>query len=116
MMLPPPVAGAPSQVVTTPPARSMIGISGMMSNVFNPASTGGGGGLSASQSVVIAPLFASASAASYRSNEIARDSIVAGFGVNLATGVEVARTNPLPTNLLGTRVSIRVSMPSMPES
>jgi uncharacterized protein (TIGR03437 family) len=77
--------------------------------VFNPPSPGGGGGTSAVQSVVIAPTFASASAASYRGNEIARESIVAGFGVSLATAIEVARTNPLPTNLLGTQVSIRDS-------
>ncbi len=77
--------------------------------VFNPASTGGGGGSSAAQSVLIASPLASVSAASYAANDIARDSIVAAFGANLATGVEVARTTPLPTNLGGTSLMVRDS-------
>ena len=77
--------------------------------VVNPPSTGGGGGTSSAQTVMIASPLASTSAASYRANEVARDSIVAAFGANLATGIEVARTNPLPTNLRGTSLSVRDS-------
>ncbi|MGE0884969.1 MAG: PKD domain-containing protein [Blastocatellales bacterium] len=49
------------------------------------------------------------SAASFLGNDIAPESIVAGFGVNLATGVEIASTVPLPTTLLGTKVTVKDS-------
>jgi uncharacterized protein (TIGR03437 family) len=77
--------------------------------VVNPPSSGGGGGASAALAITIAAPLANVSAASYRANEIARGSITAAFGVNLAARTEVARTNPLPTELLGTRISIRDS-------
>lgn len=37
---------------------------------------------------------------------LAPNSIVAAFGTQLATGIQVAATQPLPTNLLGTTVTI----------
>jgi len=46
------------------------------------------------------------SAASFAGTEVAAESIAAVFGVNLAPGVEVANTLPLPTTLGG--VSIRI--------
>ena len=49
---------------------------------------------------------AAVSAASFRSNEIAPESIVAAFGSDLATVVKVCDTWPLPLNLAGTSVSI----------
>lgn len=49
------------------------------------------------------------SAASYEA-PIAADSIAALFGPNLATGTEVAQTNPLPLNLQGTTVIIEDSL------
>ena len=49
---------------------------------------------------------AAVSAASFRSNEIAPESIVAAFGSDLATSVKVCDTWPLPMNLAGTSVSI----------
>jgi uncharacterized protein (TIGR03437 family) len=39
----------------------------------------------------------------------APESIIAAFGANLATGVEVANTTPLPTTLRGTTVRVRDS-------
>jgi uncharacterized protein (TIGR03437 family) len=50
------------------------------------------------------------SAASYiASGEIAADSIVAGFGTELATEVAVAASLPLPTDLAGIRISVKDS-------
>jgi hypothetical protein len=47
------------------------------------------------------------SAASFRSNEVAPEGIVAAFGNELATGTQVADVWPLPHNLLGTSVRLR---------
>jgi uncharacterized protein (TIGR03437 family) len=74
--------------------------------VFNPAP---GGGISAAQSFPIANPLANVSAASFRANELAAESIVAAFGTNLATGIEVASGLPLPTTLRGTSVRVRDS-------
>jgi uncharacterized protein (TIGR03437 family) len=46
------------------------------------------------------------SAASYVRDAIAPDSIVAAFGTNLATGLAIAQTLPLPTSLNGTSVRV----------
>lgn len=46
------------------------------------------------------------SAASYETTAIAPESIVAGFGVSLATQTVGATTQPLPTNLGGTTVEV----------
>ncbi len=50
---------------------------------------------------------ASVSAASFSNAAFAADSIIAGFGTNLATGRQAATTQPLPATLLGTTVSVR---------
>lgn len=47
------------------------------------------------------------SAASYQSDALAGESIVAAFGVDLATSVKVAGQTPLPIDLDGTTVRIR---------
>ena len=53
--------------------------------------------------------FVAASAASY--NDLAApNSIVAGFGSQLATGVAIADSLPLPTSLGGVRVTVRDSL------
>ncbi len=52
---------------------------------------------------------ASVSAASYLGAELASESIVAAFGLDLATGVEIASTVPLPTILAGTSVKVKDS-------
>jgi uncharacterized protein (TIGR03437 family) len=49
---------------------------------------------------------AAASAASYSNVALAPDSIVAVFGTGLATATTAARTNPLPLELNGTRVTV----------
>ena len=51
--------------------------------------------------------FSTVSAASFNEFGLSSESIVAGFGANLAAGVQVAANNPLPTSLGGTSVSIR---------
>jgi uncharacterized protein (TIGR03437 family) len=53
--------------------------------------------------------FASVPAASFTGQQVAVNSIAAGFGANLATGVAIAGTVPLPKNLLGTTVTIKDS-------
>lgn len=50
---------------------------------------------------------ASVSAASFSNAAFAPDTIIAAFGTNLATGRQTATTQPLPTTLLGTTVSVR---------
>jgi len=52
---------------------------------------------------------ASISAASYDSSALAPESIVAAFGLNLAAGLEIATTSPLPTTLAGGNVKIKDS-------
>ncbi|MEO6725760.1 MAG: putative Ig domain-containing protein [Blastocatellia bacterium] len=49
------------------------------------------------------------SAASFRGAELAQESIVAAFGLNLATKVEIASATPLPTTLAGTTVRVKDS-------
>ncbi|MBI1760370.1 MAG: hypothetical protein HYR56_02945, partial [Acidobacteria bacterium] len=52
---------------------------------------------------------ASVSAASFLGEQLAAQSIVAAFGVNLAASVVTANQVPLPTTLAGTTVSVRDS-------
>jgi uncharacterized protein (TIGR03437 family) len=54
---------------------------------------------------VVSPV-ASVSAASFLGAQIAPESIVAAFGVGLATAVAAAPSLPLPTTLLGTTVTV----------
>ena len=68
-----------------------------------------GGGTSNPQTFTIASPVASVSAASFLGAELAPDSIIAAFGVNLATAVVVANPSPLPTMLAGTKVSVKDS-------
>ena len=56
-----------------------------------------------------AETIANVSAASYQGNALAPESIVAAFGTKLATRTESATTQPLPTELAGTRVSVKDS-------
>ncbi len=50
--------------------------------------------------------FVTVSSANFSGVELAGESIVAGFGVNLAISTEVAMTIPLPTELVGTTVKV----------
>jgi uncharacterized protein (TIGR03437 family) len=56
----------------------------------------------------VTPL-AIASAASYSTETVAPESIVATFGLNLAAGVSLATQQPIPTNLAGVTVNLRDS-------
>lgn len=98
-----------TQLTAQVPA-SLIASSGTTQvTVFTPTP---GGGVTAAQTFTINAsqnIITSVSAASFLGAEIAPESIVAGFGVNLATGVEIASTVPLPTTLLGTKVTVRDS-------
>ncbi|MGE0101264.1 MAG: PKD domain-containing protein [Blastocatellales bacterium] len=73
--------------------------------VFTPMP---GGGVTAPLTFTISPIV-TVSAASFSATAIAPESIVAGFGLNMATGVEIAQTIPLPTTLLGTTVKVKDS-------
>ncbi len=63
--------------------------------------------LGQSNFTVSASPVASVSAASFLGDAIAPESVVAAFGVNLATGVASAGSLPLPTELAGTRVMVK---------
>jgi uncharacterized protein (TIGR03437 family) len=60
-------------------------------------------------SFTIAGVLTSVSSASFLGQSLASESIVAAFGANLATSVQVATTVPLPTTLAGTTVRVRDS-------
>lgn len=66
-------------------------------------------GLSGTLALKIANRVAAVSAASFLGQEVAEESIISAFGVNLATGLELANTLPLPTTLRGTSVTVRDS-------
>jgi uncharacterized protein (TIGR03437 family) len=75
--------------------------------VFTPAP--GGGASNALPFFIGAQLVTSVSAASYKGDEIADASIIAGFGVNLATQTLTATSQPLPTALAGSKIVVRDS-------
>lgn len=52
---------------------------------------------------------ASVSAASFKGDALAPDSIIAAFGNNLANGLQIANTTPLPTSLGGATVKVKDS-------
>jgi len=60
--------------------------------------------------VVQAPSIACVSAASFAPGALATESIVAAFGSGLAKSTEAATSQPLPTALAGTRVSVLDSL------
>jgi uncharacterized protein (TIGR03437 family) len=72
--------------------------------VQNPAP---GGGKSGTLLVSIVNTVAMVNAASFALANVGLESIVAGFGTNLGTAVATAGTFPLPTELAGTRVTVR---------
>ncbi len=99
-----------TQLLAQVPANLIVGAGSAQVTVFTPTP---GGGVTTAQNFTInagqTPTVTSVSAASFLGTSIAPESIVAAFGVNLATGVAVASTVPLPTTLLGTKVSVRDS-------
>jgi uncharacterized protein (TIGR03437 family) len=95
-----------TQLRATIPATDIAAAGTANIKVFTPAP---GGGLTNALPFIVAAQVASVSAASFLGAELAAESIIAGFGVSLATRVEVATTQPLPTDLAGTKVMVRDS-------
>src|SRR5262249_29145643 len=101
-----------TQLVAQVTSDLVVGAGTVQVTVFTPTP---GGGVTSAQTFTInpgqAPLVTSVSAASFLGVEIAPDSIVAAFGVNMATGVALAPAGvlPLPTSLLGTKVTVKDS-------
>ncbi len=71
--------------------------------VFTPSP---GGGVTGTLSLPIGRQASSVPAASYLGSTLAKDSMIALFGADLAGGTAAATTQPLPTSLLGTSVTI----------
>jgi uncharacterized protein (TIGR03437 family) len=92
-----------AQVTASIPASDIANAGTLSVTVFNPAP---GGGASNALDLRVVPAVTSVSAASFLGAQIATESIVAAFGTNLATGVQVATSVPLPTSLLGTTVKV----------
>ncbi len=98
-----------ARLTATIPASDIAAAGTASVTVFSPAP---GGGVSNSLTFTTNPTGASVttvSAASFQGQALASESIVAAFGSNLATGVGVASSLPLPTVLLGTTVRVRDS-------
>jgi len=106
-----------TQLTAQVPASLIVGAGSAQVTVFTPTP---GGGVTAGQTFTInpgqTPPVTSVSAASFIGTEIAPESIVAAFGVNLATDVAIASTVPLPTTLLGTKVTVKDSAGTSRES
>jgi len=103
----------PDSVDRTPPSqqRSYLSTNG---TTFTSLDTVAGGALAGNFGIrgrlaTSIGTVATASAASFSSAEIARESIVATFGTGLATVTQLATTTPLPTTLGGTSVKVRDS-------
>ena len=92
-----------TQLTATIPATDIASQGTANIKVSTPAP---GGGTSNSVPFFIGAQFTSVSAASFQSGDQAGESILAGFGVNLATQTLPASTQPLPTNLAGTTVRV----------
>ncbi len=79
-----------------------------------PAQANFGGGLSDAFITKISapdvPTIATVSAASFTSGSVSPEEIVAVFGGNLANGILIASSTPLPTSLLGTTVKVKDSL------
>lgn len=79
-----------------------------------PAQATFGGGLSDAFITKISapdiPTIATVSAASFTSGSVSPEEIVAIFGGNLANGILIASSTPLPTSLLGTTVKLKDSL------
>lgn len=95
-----------TQLTAAIPATDIAAAGTAAVTVVTPAP---GGGTSNPQTFTIASPVASVSAASFLGAELAPESIVAAFGVNLATSTAIANTTPLPTMLAGTKVSVKDS-------
>lgn len=93
-----------TQITAAIPASDIAAAGSLAVTVVNPSSAP-----SNSLSLPIYNRVTSVSAASYASGDQSPNSILAAFAANLAKGVEITSAVPLPTTLLGTRVSVRDS-------
>jgi uncharacterized protein (TIGR03437 family) len=94
--------GATQLTAQIPPAD--LGSAGTLNiTVFTPTP---GGGVTAALPLTVGTLNVSVSAASFVPHEASSEMIMAMFGVELATGVKVADSVPLPTTLEGTTVKV----------
>jgi uncharacterized protein (TIGR03437 family) len=95
-----------TQLRATIPASDIAAAGTANIRVFTPAP---GGGTTNALPFIVAARVTSVSAASFLGDELAAESIIAGFGLSLATRVEVATVLPLPTDLAGTKVMVKDS-------
>jgi uncharacterized protein (TIGR03437 family) len=84
-------------------AGDVTSVGNLAVTALNPAP---GGGTSNAVNLVVSPVVTSTNAASFSAAQMAPESIIAAFGTGMATGVQVASTVPLPTNLGGTTVKV----------
>ncbi len=91
-----------TQLNATVLAGDISNVGDISVTVVNP----GAGGTSNAFVLKVVPAITSVNAASFVSAPLAAESILAGFGTGLATGTQIATTDPLPTNLLGTTVRV----------
>jgi uncharacterized protein (TIGR03437 family) len=102
--LPPGLTLSPSGALSGSPTAS-----GIFTFTIRATDANGCAGVSNALTLKIANRVTSVSAASFLGQEVAMESIISAFGVNLATGLELANTLPLPTTLRGTSVTVRDS-------
>jgi len=95
-----------TQLTAAIPATDIAAAGAASVTVFNPAP---GGGASNAMSFTVNAALANVSAASFLGAELAPESIIAAFGVGLATRTEAAVGLPLPTAIAGTTVEVKDS-------
>lgn len=93
-----------ASLLATIPASDLAAPSTAAVTVFTPTP---GGGATSAASFFVGKQATTVPATVFSGNTVAPDSIVSIFGVDLATGVDVGATVPLPTNLSGTTVTVR---------
>ncbi len=96
-----------TQLTAQIPASDITAAGTASITVVTPAP---GGGTSNALQFTVNGSLAGVSAASFLGAELASESIVAAFGVNLATSVQIATSVPLPTTLAETTVSVKDSV------
>ncbi|MEY3284728.1 MAG: hypothetical protein RIR86_2741 [Acidobacteriota bacterium] len=100
----PTVIASPTRLTATIPATD-IAKAGQLNLTVGDAN----GNTSTSRTLAIHDRVTVTTATSYAIGEIAPDSIAVAFAPRLASGVRVASTVPLPTTLLGAKVTVRDS-------
>jgi uncharacterized protein (TIGR03437 family) len=92
-----------TQLTTQIPAADLANVGTLNISVFTPTP---GGGVTTNLPFTVGALNVSVSAASFARDNASSEMIMAMFGVDLATGVKVADTVPLPETLEGTTVKV----------